>query len=57
MTFGGPFMGDIKGDGEVGTVDLNILRAAWGLDVPQADLDGDGSIDANDLATLLANWG
>lgn len=57
-----PCIGDLDGDGIVGTSDLTILLAAWGrCPAPPtpcpADLDGDGQVGTSDLLLLLANWG
>ncbi|MHC5024119.1 MAG: hypothetical protein ACYTGG_09435, partial [Planctomycetota bacterium] len=50
--------GDLDGDGEVTTVDLLLLLAAWGPcpDCPE-DLDNDDEVSVTDLLILLANWG
>ncbi len=53
--------GDLDGDFDVDTNDLNLLLAAWGPcpDPPDpcpADLDGDGTVGGEDLAALLAAW-
>lgn len=57
-------IGDIDGDGTVGTVDfLLALLGAWGpcaLPCPPsciADFDGDCSVGTVDFLALLANWG
>ena len=49
---------DLDGDGNVATVDLLGLLAAWGTD-PNGppDFDGDGSVTTVDLLALLAAWG
>ena len=54
-------VGDIDGDGVVGTGDLILLLGAWGPcddcgDCP-ADLDGDCNVGTGDLILLLGNWG
>ncbi len=54
-------LGDIDGDGTVGTSDLLILLASWGpcddcADCP-ADIDGNCTVGATDLLILLVNWG
>ena len=46
---------DFDGDGDVGSLDLATLLAAWGTS--SADLDGNGATDALDLAQLLSDWG
>ncbi|MHC4428294.1 MAG: agmatine deiminase family protein [Planctomycetota bacterium] len=54
-------LGDIDGDGRVGTSDLLILLSAWGECPPlggcPSDLDGSGFVGTGDLLILLANWG
>lgn len=57
----GGVLGDLDGDGSVGTSDLLILLAAWGPcgdcgNCP-ADLDGNCSVGTSDLLILLSNWG
>ena len=54
-------IGDLNGDGTVGTADLLILLANWGPcadcnDCP-ADIDGSCTVGLADLLLLLANWG
>lgn len=49
-------LGDLDGDGSVGTSDLLALLAQWGTD-GAADFDGSGNVDTADLIILLANWG
>ena len=55
-------MGDLNGDGRVGTADLLILLGAWGEcadPCPPActgDLDGDCRVGVMDLLGLLTNW-
>jgi len=53
-----PGLGDINGDGVVGTDDLLLLIGSWGLCDPVCppDLDGDGVVGTNDLLIVLANW-
>ncbi len=54
-----PPVGDLDGDGVVGSSDLIILLGAWGRcrgECP-ADLDGDGVVGTSDLILLLGNWG
>ncbi len=53
-------LGDLDGDGVVGTSDLVLLLGAWGVcpdcgDCP-ADLDGDCNVGSPDLILLLGNW-
>ena len=52
-------LGDIDGNGSVGTGDLIELLGAWGPcdGVCPADLDGDGNVGTTDLILLLGNWG
>ena len=47
---------DLDGDAAVGSSDLTVLLARWGLP-GSSDLDGNGETGAGDLATLLAAWG
>ena len=57
----GGALGDIDGDGVVGTSDLLLLLGAWGDCPPKgdcpADLDDDGAVGTTDLLILLGNWG
>jgi hypothetical protein len=48
-------IGDLDGDGAVGSADLTILLNTWGT--AAADLDGDGTTGPSDLVLLLNNWG
>ncbi len=55
-------VGDINGDGVVGSTDLILLLGAWGPcddcgDCCPADLDGDCTVGTGDLIILLGNWG
>lgn len=54
-------LGDLDGDGAVGTGDLLILLGAWGAcdgcGACDADLDQDCAVGATDLIVLLGNWG
>jgi len=50
-------LGDLNGDGVVGSADLTILLGAWGAAGGPADLDGDGSVGSSDLTILLGAWG
>ena len=57
-----PLLGDLDGDGYVGSADLDIVRANWGQTVTPGDLsvgdaDGSGSIGSGDLDIVRANWG
>ena len=54
-------IGDIDGDGAVGTPDLLLLLGAWGTcgdcaNCP-ADLNGDCLVNGADLIILIGNWG
>lgn len=49
-------LGDVNGDGLVGSADLALLLGSWGLIGVPADFQGDG-VGSNDLALLLGNWG
>jgi hypothetical protein len=50
-------VGDIDGDGSVGSGDLAVLLGAWGpCRGCAADLDGNGAVEAADLALLLGVW-
>ena len=54
-------VGDVNGDGAVGSADLALLLAAWGPcpDPPDpcpADLDGDGTVGIIDFLILLGHW-
>ncbi len=54
-----PPLGDLDGDGVVGSADLATLLGLWGSDDPiltGGDLDGDGSVGITDLAILLGAW-
>ncbi|MDY7108839.1 MAG: hypothetical protein SYC29_09395 [Planctomycetota bacterium] len=48
-------LGDLNGNGRVGSADLLELLDRWGEAGP-ADLDGSGTVDAGDLLLLLAAW-
>ncbi len=58
---GGEILGDLDGDGSVGTTDLLLLLGAWDAcddcDDCIADLDGDCIVGGFDLILLLGNWG
>ena len=51
-------LGNLNGDGIVGTLDLLALLGAWGpcIGCP-ADLDNDGQVGTLDLLGLLGAWG
>lgn len=55
-------VGDLNGDGSVGSADLDIVRAHWGQDVPpgsfaHGDASGDGAVGSADLDIIRARWG
>ncbi len=54
-------IGDLNGDGVVGSADLVILLGAWGAcddcALCDPDLDGDCLVAGGDLLILLGNWG
>ncbi|TVQ29860.1 MAG: hypothetical protein EA376_14530 [Phycisphaeraceae bacterium] len=50
-------IGDITGNGAVGSSDLGVLLGAWGSNDPAADINGDGVVNSQDLAILLGSWG
>ncbi len=51
-------IGDINGDGSVGTLDFLAVLASWGpCEVPcPADIDIDGAVGTTDLLLVLTNW-
>ncbi len=53
-------VGDLSGDGVVGTTDLLVLLSFWGscddCDKCYADIDCDCTVGAADLILLLGNW-
>ena len=51
-----PVLGDLDGDGVVGSVDLAICLGAWGTSDPSADLNGDGVVNLQDVSILLGAW-
>ena len=57
-----PLVGDLNGDGLVGSADLDIVRGAWGQSVTPGDggagdPSGDGLVGSADLDIVRANWG
>jgi len=56
-------VGDIDGDGQVGTIDLMLLADAFGTCEgdenynPRADFNANGCIDLADLIALVNRWG
>ena len=55
-----PLEGDLNGDGQVSSGDLDIVRANWGQSVTgleNGDADGDGFVGSGDLDVVRANWG
>ncbi len=51
-------LGDVNGDGMVGTDDLLDAIAHWGpCSGCAADLDGDGQVGTNDILAFIAQWG
>jgi hypothetical protein len=51
-------VGDVNGDGQVGTDDLLDAIAHWGpCSGCASDLDGDGQVGTNDILGLIAHWG
>ena len=55
-------VGDLDGDGLIGTRDLLVLLGGWGACPPPptaclGDLDGDGNTGSADLLLLIGNWG
>ena len=55
-------LGDLNGDGFVGSDDLDIVRAHWGEGVDPGcavcgDPSGDGVVGGPDLDIIRANWG
>ena len=56
----GTLPGDLNADGFVGSGDLDLVRANWGLAVSagsSGDADGDGIVNSADLDIVRANWG
>ena len=47
---------DLDGSGDVGTTDLLLLLASWGMGGPP-DFDGNGIVGTSDLLILLSRWG
>lgn len=56
---GGLRLGDLDGDGMVGSADLAVMLSSWGqssFGSNPADLNGDGVVNAPDLSILVSNW-
>ena len=58
----GALAGDLDGDGEVGSGDLDIVRANWLAAVAPGDwsggdVTGDGRVNSADLDVVRVNWG
>ena len=50
-------LGDLNGDGVVGTDDLLAVLAAWGAcDACPEDLDGDGYVGVNEILLIIDHW-
>ena len=52
--------GDLNGDGEVNSGDLDMVRGNWGTTVEpgtNGDADGDGFVGSADLDIVRGNWG
>ena len=56
-TFGMQLEGDVNGDCVVGSIDQELVLAAWGSSFLPADVTGDGAIDNDDLLAVLTNSG
>ncbi len=59
---GSEIVGDLNGDGFVGSADLDIVRGNWGQNVDLGclscgDPSGDGFVGSADLDIVRANWG
>ena len=57
-----PKQGDINGDGQIDSIDLNILISNYGksgdaISDRRADLNGDNQVDSIDLNLLISNYG
>ncbi len=51
---------DASGDGQVGTADLDLVRAYWGLTYTApglGDINGDTEVNTEDLDLVRTNWG
>lgn len=56
-----PCIGDITGDGTIGTDDMLVILNNWGRcvdpeDCP-GDVNGDGLVNVDDMTIVLNNWG
>ena len=59
---GETLLGDLNGDGMVGSADLDIVRGNWGATVTagnllSGDVSGDGVVGSADLDIVRGNWG
>ncbi len=52
-----PCLGDLNGDGNVGSADSAIMLGSWNNPGGSADLNGDGFVGSADFALLLGAWG
>ncbi len=50
-------VGDLNGDGFVGSADQALLLGQWGGSSGTGDINGDGNVGSADLAMLLGGWG
>jgi hypothetical protein len=50
-------VGDLDGDGIVGSSDMSAMLGSWGDADGPCDLDRSGVVDAADLAIMLNAWG
>ena len=60
-SFGGPTLpGDLNGDGQVNSGDLDLVRGNWGSTVSpgtSGDANNDGFVNSADLDIVRGNWG